>query len=521
MSEMDLQQYQDINEATYKTLKFINEKGFTRGSRNGEATFVNNYQFSIDNIKDRYLHLKGRTSNIYAQLMELLWVLSGTTSIEGLFTFLLPRAPDYSDDGKTWRGGYGARLFNKYKQLDNALEQLLNDPYTRQAVFNIWSHEKDTKVAVNEQGFEFTKDIPCSNFGWFWVDKDNKLNMKMHMRSNDCIAMDTEINLALGGTKTLKQLCEEYPNGESFWVIASSEDGVLCPALAHSPRYSTTADRYVKITTGKSVVKATEEHLFMLRDGTYIEAKNLKAGDKLMPYLELGDNDQVKLKKSNFVKVVSVEIVEEKLDFGDITVDGFNNFAINSDIIVHNCLFGMSHINILEFTALLEIMHTLVKQKHPDIQLGKYYHNVINMHFYENTRAQVERVLSENKDTNFERQDLESYNLVENVKSFSQVQEICSNIYESLNKYYKSSDEFNNVVHSYISLRERLGDCLLTQSFLLLISFISENSNSNRLFDIEEEIISNNLSYHKINPSLAESLRMSKKTPQYILDYIK
>ncbi|HEG8094277.1 TPA: hypothetical protein SFZ49_001957, partial [Campylobacter jejuni] len=148
-----------------------------------------------------------------------------------------------------------------------------------------------------------------------------------------------------------------------------------------------------------------------------------------MPYLELGDNDQVKLKKSNFVKVVSVEIVEEKLDFGDITVDGFNNFAINSDIIVHNCLFGMSHINILEFTALLEIMHTLVKQKHPDIQLGKYYHNVINMHFYENTRAQVERVLSENKDTNFERQDLESYNLVENVKSFSQVQEICSNIY--------------------------------------------------------------------------------------------
>lgn len=366
---MDLQQYQDINEATYKTLKFINERGHTRGSRNGEATYVNNYQFSIDNVKDRYLHLKGRTSNIYAQLMELVWVLSGTTSIEGLFTFLLPRAPDYSDDGKTWRGGYGARLFNKYSQLDNALEQLIKDPYTRQAVFNIWSHEKDTKIAVNEQGFESTKDTPCSNFGWFWVDRDNRLNMKMHMRSNDC-------------------------------------------------------------------------------------------------------------------------------------------------------LFGMSHINILEFTVLLEIMYELVKQHHSDIQLGKYYHNVINMHFYENTRSQVEKVLKENSNTEFKRHNLDNFTVIENVKSFSEVQKACSAIYESLNKFYKSDDGFNEVIHDYIRMRDRLGDCLLTQTFLLLISYISENVEYNELFNIKDEIISNNLVYHKINPSLSESLRMSKKTPQYVLDYI-
>src|SRR6185369_16207852 len=59
--------------------------------------------------EQREIMLPGRKHNVAAQIAETMWVLAGRNDIEWLSHYL-PRAKDYSDDGKIWRAGYGPRL---------------------------------------------------------------------------------------------------------------------------------------------------------------------------------------------------------------------------------------------------------------------------------------------------------------------------------------------------------------------------------------------------------------------------
>jgi len=111
-----------------------------------------------------------RKDNIFARIAETLWVLQGRNDIEWL-SYYLPRAKDYSDDGNTWRAGYGKRLrrwqldsgdpifggsiLDEYDQLSVAIKKLQINPYTRQAVMSIWRPDEDNKSSL---------DIPCNNW---------------------------------------------------------------------------------------------------------------------------------------------------------------------------------------------------------------------------------------------------------------------------------------------------------------------------------------------------------------------
>lgn len=146
-----------------------------------------------------------RGNNPFTVLAESYWVMAGRNDVSFLEPFL-PRAVDFSDDGKVWRAGYGPRLRNwtsiqedksmivkdkdgnvkeyglkrtKVDQLQFIIKQLVKNPASRQAIMSIWDPAIEGTV-------EATKDWPCSNWIHFMI-RDSELDCNVVMRSNDII----------------------------------------------------------------------------------------------------------------------------------------------------------------------------------------------------------------------------------------------------------------------------------------------------------------------------------------------
>lgn len=149
----------------------------------------------IDDPCDRTLLYPGRGNNPFASIYETLWVLVSKCNSIATLRKYIPRAGDYSDDGKTWRAGYPERLRcygnRKIDQLLYVYNKLEKDPSSRQAVITLWNPELDT---YDNMGWMVdSKDFPCSNYLTFLI-RDNKLDLTFAMRSNDAIYGMTGIN---------------------------------------------------------------------------------------------------------------------------------------------------------------------------------------------------------------------------------------------------------------------------------------------------------------------------------------
>lgn len=133
----------------------------------------------IENPQFNLPIISGRNANPWVTLAEFPWIIAGRNDIKWLERYL-PRAKDFSDDGKTWRAGYGPRMRNLIgvDQLKGVVEALSQDPSSRQAVMSIWVPELDLG--------EKSKDIPCTNWLHFQIT-EGKLNLTVVMRSNDFV----------------------------------------------------------------------------------------------------------------------------------------------------------------------------------------------------------------------------------------------------------------------------------------------------------------------------------------------
>lgn len=170
--------YPNANSALVNILRGVMKNGNLVKSRNGDTKELPMVQFHVMNPLDRYITVPGRAVHIPAQIYETMWVLSGSNDISVLKEYL-PKAPDFSDDGVTWRAGYGPRLrsfgTNRVDQLKKVVDLLREDPNTRQAVISIFDGNIDHTVS---------KDIPCNNWLHF-INRGGKLNLHVATRSND------------------------------------------------------------------------------------------------------------------------------------------------------------------------------------------------------------------------------------------------------------------------------------------------------------------------------------------------
>lgn len=133
-----------------------------------------NYSFCIQNPKHNLAFIPGRNFSIVHAINEAVMLFSNSNRVSELGLFNA-NMKNYSDDGYTLNGSYGARISD---YISKVIEKLKYDADSRQAVMNIYASEDGL---IKE-----TKDVPCTMTLHFMI-RNGKLNLHTYMRSNDCI----------------------------------------------------------------------------------------------------------------------------------------------------------------------------------------------------------------------------------------------------------------------------------------------------------------------------------------------
>lgn len=169
-------QYPSASHALPHLIRQLKYHGVVNSSRNGVVREILNAQITLTQPAHREILSPGRKANVFAQIAETMWILSGRNDIKWLSAYL-PRAVDYSDDGDTWRGGYGPRLRNHFgvDQVQHVVDTLMEDPSSRRAVISIYDPRTDIPAG---------KDVPCNDFLQFQI-RGSQLHVTVTVRSND------------------------------------------------------------------------------------------------------------------------------------------------------------------------------------------------------------------------------------------------------------------------------------------------------------------------------------------------
>jgi len=161
-----------------------------------------------------------------------------------------------------------------------------------------------------------------------------------------CWSGKTEVALADGRNISFEKLVEENKKGKKNYCYTIQENGHIGIAPALNPRMTKRNAEVIKIIldTNDELI-CTPDHLFMLRDGSYKEAKNLTIKDSLMPFYGhknyIFSENKIELKQIilNYNhKIKKIVRLKERMDVYDLEVEGTHNFALASGIFVHNSM---------------------------------------------------------------------------------------------------------------------------------------------------------------------------------------
>ncbi len=98
-----------------------------------------------------------------------------------------------------------------------------------------------------------------------------------------CFRGDTRVALVDGSTPTLEEMARRHESGELFWGYSIGPNGRFVVTLLDAPRFIG-RDSLIELELDNgSLVHATPDHVFLMRDGRMMKADSLRAGDSLMP----------------------------------------------------------------------------------------------------------------------------------------------------------------------------------------------------------------------------------------------
>lgn len=218
--------------------------------------------------------------------------------------YALPMAPQIANYATV--GAYGAGGFG-----------FMNNTYS-QSVMNYLAIDQDTVTRYVD--YEDLDDAPLPS---------SALDIY-------CLAADTMIFTAEGEI-AIADLAKRYKRGEKFPILAyNRQEKRFVGAWAHSPHKTKTA-QVVKITFDDgSFLKCTPDHKILNRKSEWVEAKDLKQGDRVMPgtitvnkkrgYLTVTNPEQPKTDKQS--RLVEIHKIFGQFYYGDI---GLNNVLHHED----------------------------------------------------------------------------------------------------------------------------------------------------------------------------------------------
>jgi DNA gyrase subunit A len=159
-----------------------------------------------------------------------------------------------------------------------------------------------------------------------------------------CFTGETKVELYNGDQKPFTELVEMAHKGLRAEIFTVDPHRNVRIKPLRAPRLVRRNDPVVKVTleSGAEIV-CTPDHRFMLRDGTYREAQQLKAKDQLMPFARTAIPERLHrtgafpIPASLTQKVSKVEPAG-RADVYDFTVDLTQNFALAAGVFVHNSI---------------------------------------------------------------------------------------------------------------------------------------------------------------------------------------
>lgn len=152
-----------------------------------------------------------------------------------------------------------------------------------------------------------------------------------------CFSGDTKIALADGRELSFIELMQEAKDGKENFCYTILSDGSIGIERILYPGCTRKNADVIKVTIDNDEeIICTPDHLFMLRNGEYIEAEKLGEGSSMMPFFEGELYAVEEMAKSYNHKVKKVQRLTEKIDVYDIEVPSTHNFALSSGIFVHN-----------------------------------------------------------------------------------------------------------------------------------------------------------------------------------------
>jgi len=139
-----------------------------------------------------------------------------------------------------------------------------------------------------------------------------------------CFVKDTKVRLTDGRSLTFGELIKEQKQGKKHWTFSfNPETKKVEITEIINPRLTRKNERVIEvILDNKEKIKCTLDHRFMLRDGTYKKAEDLKPGDSLMPlYIEIYDGIENKNLKG-YERIL--QPVQNKWEFTHHLADEWN-----------------------------------------------------------------------------------------------------------------------------------------------------------------------------------------------------
>jgi len=226
----------------------------------------------------------------------------------------------------------------------------------------------------------------------YWLPIRPNANTRIETLPGACLTLDTKIPLLDGNTNSLNEIIEKFENGEILWAYSCNPaTGEIVPGNITWAGVTRKNSEIVRITldNGK-YVEVTPDHKFPILERGYVETKDLKVGDRLIPFnrrrekikpshkntyeqiydvsckqwkfthrlvadfFEENKNQNVihhvdfnrYNKKLYNHRIVSIEILKKKKDVGTITIDGqnklhgFHTFALDCGVFTKNSNLG-------------------------------------------------------------------------------------------------------------------------------------------------------------------------------------
>ncbi len=165
----------------------------------------------------------------------------------------------------------------------------------------------------------------CGDPGVAFLDRANRFDTIPSLgkirSTNPCVTGDTLVAVADGrGCVPIQRLAEE---GKDVLVhCCNPKTGESYVRMGRNPRKTREKAQVLKVTLGDgSSIRTTYDHKFILRDGSEIEAKDLRADMTLMPFVEECAT------RTNYNHTVAVVEPDGVADVYNITVDEFHTVA--------------------------------------------------------------------------------------------------------------------------------------------------------------------------------------------------